>query len=53
MRTPYTTMIIKYPGGGKQIVKPNLQFFQGDWRGLAQQIAGKWFPDQNVIFELK
>jgi hypothetical protein len=53
MKTPYTTLIIKYPSGAQQIVKPNLQFFQGDWTKLAQSIAGRYFPEQNVNFEVK
>jgi hypothetical protein len=53
MKTPYTTLVIKYPNGARQTVKPNLQFFQGDWQHLAQSIAGRYFPDQNVIYELK
>jgi hypothetical protein len=53
MKTPYTTMIIKYPSGAQQIIKPHPQFFQGDWRGLAQQIAGRFFKEQNVNFELR
>lgn len=57
MKTAYTTMIIKYPSGAKQIVKPG-PGFQGDWQGLAKAIAGYWWRDQrgevgNVPFELK
>lgn len=52
MKTPYTTLIIKYPNGTQQVVKPG-PGFQGDWRGLAQAIGGRWFKDQNVNFDLK
>lgn len=53
MKGQYTTMIIKYPNGAQQIVMPNPQFFQGDWRGLAQAVAGRYFNGQNVNYELK
>lgn len=51
-------MIIRYPNGAKQVVKPNLQYFQGDWNGLAKQIAGLWYRDQrgevgNIPYELR
>ena len=45
MRTPYTVMVIKYPNGAKQTVKPDPKFFQGDWDTLAKHIAGRWFLD--------
>jgi hypothetical protein len=51
-RTPFSTMIIYYPNGSRQIVKPSTHF-KGDWDLLASAIAGKWFKDQNVRYELK
>lgn len=48
----YTSLVIKYPNGATQIVKPGTGF-QGDWRGLAQAVAGRYFRDQNVNFELR
>jgi hypothetical protein len=54
----HTTMIIKYPNGTTQTVKPNMQFFQGDWPTLAKAIAGSWYRDNrgevcNVPYELR
>lgn len=45
-RTPFTQLIILYPGGGQQVVKPSASF-NGDWDMLAQCIGGPYFP-QNV-----
>jgi hypothetical protein len=58
MRTPYTTMIIKYPNGATQHVRPNMQHFQGNWEQLAICIAGQWFLDRSgnvmkIPFELR
>lgn len=39
-----TTLIIKYPNGATQVVKPKPEFFKGDWASLAQAIAGEYFP---------
>lgn len=40
----FTVMVIKYPNGGRQEVKPG-KGFNGDWDGLAKAIAGYWFRD--------
>lgn len=58
MKTPYSTMIIRYPNGVKQTVRPNMEFFQGDWATLAKHIAGQWYRDNrgevgNVPYELR
>jgi hypothetical protein len=59
MKNPqFTTMVIKYPGGATQTVKPNMEYFQGDWMGLAKHIAGEWYRDKrgdvcNVPYELR
>jgi hypothetical protein len=58
MRTPYTQMIITYPNGAKQTVRPKMEFFQGDWNSLAKHIAGAWYLDKrgevgNIPFELR
>lgn len=52
-----TTLVIKYPNGATQVVKPNSSF-KGDWQGLAQAIGGQYFPrDLNgiskVVYEVK
>jgi hypothetical protein len=52
-----TTLVIKYPNGAQQVVKPG-QSFQGDWEGLARSVAGLWFRDSNgnigkVTYELR
>lgn len=48
-----TTLVIKYPNGAKQVVKPSSQF-KGDWGSLAQAIGGQYFPTgSRVIYEVK
>jgi hypothetical protein len=39
-----TTLVIKYPNGATQVVKPNMAMFKGDWNGLTQAIGGQYFP---------
>jgi hypothetical protein len=58
MKAFFTTMVIKYPNGATQVVRPNMEYFKGDWDGLAKSIAGEWFKDRsgnitNVPYELK
>jgi hypothetical protein len=53
----YSQIVIKYPNGARQVVKPGPQF-QGDWDTLAKSIAGLWFRDAHgnvthVPYELK
>jgi hypothetical protein len=40
----FTTMIINYPNGSTQVIKPNMTFFKGRWEELAQSVGGKYFP---------
>jgi len=52
-----STMVIKYPNGAKQVVKPG-PGFNGDWDGLAKSIAGNWYRDNRgevgkIPFELR
>jgi hypothetical protein len=56
-KIPYSTMVIKYPDGGQQHVKPGPSF-NGNWDELAKAIAGYWFRDQSgnvksVPYELR
>lgn len=49
-----TTLVIKYPNGGTQVVKPNLSYFKGDWQGLAQAVGGPYFPQgARITYEIK
>lgn len=49
-----TTLVIKYPNGSTQVVKPNLSYFKGDWNGLATAIGGQYFPiGTRINYELK
>lgn len=44
MRTPYSAIIIKYPNGATQEVRPNMQYFAGNWDDLAKAVAEIIFP---------
>ena len=49
-----TTLVIKYPTGVKQVVRPNPLYFKGDWHSLAQSVAGNYFPKgQRITYEVK
>jgi hypothetical protein len=57
-RTPYSAMVITYPSGAKQTVKPNMDYFGGDWNDLAIAIAGNYYRDASgnvmrIPFELR
>jgi len=48
-----TTLVIKYPNGATQVVKPSSEF-KGDWGSLAQAIGGPHFPaNERVTYEVK
>jgi hypothetical protein len=48
-----TTLVIKYPHGATQVVKPGPQF-KGDWQSLAQAIGGQYFPvGYKITYEVK
>ena len=47
-------LVIKYPNGATQTVKPNMAYFKGDWSGLAQAVGGQYFPKgQRITYEVK
>jgi len=55
-----TSVIIKYPNGATQIIRPNMAIFNGDWQALAQAVANDYLPDertandkQKVRYELR
>lgn len=51
--TTATTLVIKYPNGATQVVKPGPSL-KGDWNSLAQAIGGQYFPkDSRVTYEVK
>ena len=52
--TQATTLVINYPNGSKQIVKPNPEFFKGNFYELAQAIGAPYFPmGQKVTYEIR
>lgn len=47
-------LVVFFLGGGQQIIKPNLQFFQGDWATLAEVIGRPYYPfHQQIKFEIR
>ena len=47
-------LVIKYPNGSTQVVKPNLSYFKGDWAGLASAIGGPYFAKgERITYEIK
>ena len=54
----FTTLVIKYPNGTTQHVRPNMQLFNGNWDALAEAVGGYWFRDRmgnigKIPYELK
>jgi hypothetical protein len=43
-KTSVSQLVIFYPMGGQQIIKPNAQFFQGDWASLAEAVGRPYYP---------
>jgi hypothetical protein len=49
-----TILTINYPNGSKQVVRPNPEFFKGNFYELAQAIGAPYFPrDQKVQYEVR
>lgn len=49
-----STLVVKYPNGCTQVVKPNPAYFSGDWQKLAEGIARPHLQDhEKVKYELK
>lgn len=39
MKDTKSTLIIQYPNGSTQVVKPNMQIFNGSWEILATELG--------------
>lgn len=53
MRNEITQLVIKYPNGSSQVVRP-LSSFNGNWQQLAEAIASQYYPHwMKVKYELR
>lgn len=48
-KTSLSTLVIFFPSGGQQVVRPHMQFFQGNWAELAECIGRPYYPYNSTI----
>lgn len=49
-----STMVIIYPNGAQQVIRPNMSAFKGNWDDLAFAVAGAYFPEgSKITYKLK
>lgn len=52
-KTPFNSLTITRADGSKQVIKPDLTYFEGDWGRLAEAIAGTDFNKKGVNWSVK
>ena len=49
----FQILVINHPNGAKQIIKPNMHFFDGDWYGLFIALFGVNCEKAGFTYQMK